>query len=393
MPTPSTSLELFGLDLRQLWRDYRAAWQSVGRSRLLSWLTPAIAVQVLRADGTHVLWRGGRRPTGRADDQTRTKAAYQAVEIAEDLVLRKRLRMPDLPVTALAQAAAVEVNAVNPFRASDVVWQWHAAPIEADGVRWVEIVLASRTQVTSFLETQSARLPDVQGVEPEAWVFATDGSALVLQGWGESRRLQHAARQRHLAYGLLIVALALLAGMALTPSLQLRARSLQAIAAFGDLQRAAAPAVAQRESFTRSVENLEALRAVLAQRVDLLKLLAVLTQALPDDTYLQGVQAQEMKVAIQGLTADSASLMQTLGAVQGFKEVRAPMAATRAHGANAENFRLEIQLDPTVFALTAEAAAPQPPPQAIPAAPVPPVEAVPAADATTSRKSKFTSGG
>ena len=88
--------------------------------------------------------------------------------------------------------------------------------------------------------------------------------------------------------------------------------------------------------------------------------------------------------------------MQTLGAVPGFKEVRAPMAATRASGADAENFRIEIQLDPAVFALTAGTPAQDAPAQPA-AAPAPPAAGASAsaepASAAAPRKSRFTSGG
>src|SRR5690606_23823791 len=134
--------------------------------------------------------------------------------------------------------------------------------------------LASRRQVAQFLHAQQAQFPQAAAiVEPEAWIFTSDGAPLVLAGWGEERRLRHMARQRRLGYVMVATAFLLLAAMALTPSLQLRSRSLQAIAAFDGLQRQAAPAVGQREAFTRSVERLEALRSVLFGRIDMLKLM------------------------------------------------------------------------------------------------------------------------
>jgi len=344
------------------------------------------------------LWRG-TRPTGRVNADA--GAAYLAVEVPEALILRKRLRMPDMPQIAMAQAAALEVAAANPFAPDDFVWQWHVAPVVVGGARTIEVVLASRRQVAQFLHAQQAQLPQAAAiVEPEAWSFASDGAPLVFAGWGEERRLRHMARQRRLGYVMVATAFLLLVAMALTPSLQLRTRSLQAIAAFDGLQRQAAPAVGQREAFTRSVERLEALRSVLSGRIDMLKLMTALTKVLPDDTYLQSVQTQDMKATIHGLTADSASLMQKLSAVPGFKEVRAPMAATRAPGADAENFRLEVQLDPAVFALAsgdAEATQQTPDGGVAPMATQQPApaSAEPAApaNATPARKSRFTSGG
>jgi len=356
-------------------------------------------VRLLRADGSQLWWSGLRLHSGRDD----AAASFEAVEVSEDLVLRKRLRMPDMPESEVAQAVGLEAQAASPFAPADLVWRHHPSEALPGGGCWVEVVIASRAQVASYVDSQRPRLSLPAGEQPEAWVLASgDGAPIVLPGWGEQRRERKDVQHRRMAYVLVACALAIASLMAITPSLQLRSRSLEAVAAFDGLQRETAAIAAQREVFTRVVARLEALRAMLSERTDMLKLMMALTKALPDDTYLQSVQTQGLKVTIHGLTVDSAALMQTLGAVPGFKEVRAPSAATRSPGAAAENFRIEVQLDPALFALTAavpavaagvaqQSAVPGPETAASASAPAASQPAV-AASEPARRKSRFSAG-
>ena len=359
MSSPSSSLQLFGLDLRALWQEFRASWRAVAQSRYLAWLTPAVPVRVLRADGSQLWWHGDPQSSRKA--QTGRKAEFEAIEVSESLVLRKRLRMPDMPHAEIVQAAELEARAASPFDPNDLAWGCHAADA-AEGGRPVEIVVASRAQVARYVDGQRPRLTLAPGAQPEVWVYPGDGSdePIILSGWGEQRRQRVGVRHRRMAYALIAAALVIAVALAITPSLQLRSRSLEAIAAFDGIQHETTATVAQRDVFTRSVDRLQVLRGMLAERIDMLQLMTALTNALPDDTYLQSAQTQGLKVTLRGLTADAAVLMQTLSAVPGFKEVRAPVPATRAPGANADNFQIEVQLDPAVFSVATNATAPVP---------------------------------
>lgn len=347
MSTQTSPFELFGFDLRDLGRQFFASWRAVAKTRLFAWLTPVLPVSVLRADGSLVLWKG--RLLGAAKGAE--TAEFGAVEIPEELVLRKLQQMPGLPGPAIAQAVELEVRATSPFAMDDTVWGTHALLDKASGKNLVEVILASRRQIARYLDERQSDIGLRSGRKAEAWVFATDGNPIIVRGWGEQSRAQEVVRQRRVAFAFVFFAMVIAGMMAITPSLQLRARSLDAIAAFESMQHETKQAAAQREAFTHSVEQLEVVRGVLAERIDLLQLMTVLTKVLPDDTYLQNMQTQGLKVSIQGLTGNAATLMQTLGSVPGFREVRAPTAATRALAPNAENFRIEIQLDPAVFSV------------------------------------------
>jgi general secretion pathway protein L len=161
----------------------------------------------------------------------------------------------------------------------------------------------------------------------------------------------------------------LLCAIALTPTAQLRLRAIEATHAYEVLQQQAAPAQAQREAYLHSVEQLTQVRGVLAERAAPLRLLQLLTETLPDGSFLHSLKTQGLKVTVQGMTPDAAALMQALGRVPGLREVKAPSAAVRNPGASLDSFLIEFQLDPDLLSQA------------------PPASVAPPADAATSATS------
>ena len=346
MSTAEPSSRFFGLDLHTLWPEIRRSWQELHRAPALAWLTPDLPVRVLHADGHEATWLGGKL----ADAQEKHPALFDAIELPEDILLRRTLRMPAMSHAQIAQAVEVDLRSVSPFAVNDMVWGYRAQPGQTGGID-VNVVLVSRKQAEQYIETQQHRL--AANAAPEVWAFTPNNAPILLQGWGEARRVQHGAKRRRIGYGLLASVIFLVCAIAITPTMQLRLRALQAVYAYDAVQARTAPLLDQREAFVRSIEELEVLRSMLNERVDSLLLMEAMTQTLPDDTSLQSLQVQGLKVTINGLTANSATLMQLLGNKNGFKNVRAPSAANRSPGAAAENFIIEFELDPAVFSMAA----------------------------------------
>jgi len=140
--------------------------------------------------------------------------------------------------------------------------------------------------------------------------------------------------------------LALLAAMAVTPSVQLYLRAQQANQAMTSLGQKAAPAMAQRESLVRVSEQLSSLALLTAKSVPPLQTLKLITEALPDDTSLLSLQIQGLKVSLTGQTGNAAALMKQLGGTPGLHDVNAPTPATKPLGAPRESFTIEFTLDP-----------------------------------------------
>ena len=432
MSLTTDSLQLFGLDLRRGWQALRQLWHSAQQQPPLSWLTPDLPVRVLHADGSVALWLGHQRTVLDSDAPPPAAARFEAIEVPEALLLHKSFTLPPMAVTDSLRAIELEAQSSNPFAPHDLVWGYQMSNSEASadtGGGRVHLVLASRQHLQAHVQHVRTQLRHPERL-PEVWARSTaqDTPSLppvVFPGWGEAARQRAGAQRRHLAYGLLLGMATLLCAIALTPTAQLRLRAIEATHAYEALQQQAAPAQAQREAYLHNIEQLTEVRSLLAERAAPLRLLQLLTDALPDGSFLHSLKTQGLKVTIQGMAPDAAVLMQALGRIPGLREVRAPSAAVRNPGASLDSFLIEFQLDPELLsqappvpaappanATTSDASAP-PPPQtghdvqtppaapataastSIPAAPVPTATPEPAAQPLSPppRKSRFSMGG
>lgn len=381
MPSLSSDARFFGLDLHDLARQLREPWDGASTWPVFSWLNPVTPVWLVQADGRDALWADGQRtyasPTASASAGA---AAFTAIEVPEDLLLRRSVRLPAMGAADHASALALEARTASPFASDDLVWG-AASPASAGSP--LSLVLASRKQLLAYQSTLGNRVP--AGSVPEFWVFEAPDRPLVLGGFGEARRLAFAARRRRTGLVLLASAVAIACLIALTPSLQLKLRANEARAAYAALAASAAPAIARREALLRAADQTTALQQRLADRIEPLRLLDVLTRILPDDTALQSLQLVGTKVTVTGFTANASTLMQLLGNQPGFRDVRAPGAATRVPGAEKEAFTIEFTADPAQLGVRVASRVPAAAPSPVVAAPsqVPSVPAAVSVPAST----------
>lgn len=366
MPSLSSDTRFLGVDFHALWRDVRKSWQSAPQWPVFAWLTPAVPVRLLQADEGESFWVGEvEQPKGAQPRQTR----FCALELPEHSVLRRQLSVPAMGEADTASAVALDVRSISPFAADDLAWGYHAgAP--RNGLRRVDVALASRKQVGQYITSQSARLDAAQA--PEIWVRSPGGAPIILNGYGGNQRTAYVLRGRRVGYGLLALMALLAVAIVITPTAQLRLRAIEAVRSYDAIAQRTAPLVKQREVLLQSVEQLGSLAEVLVDRIEPLRILDKLTQVLPDDTSVQSFKLQGAKLTIVGLTANASSLMQLLGSQPGLRDVRAPSAATRIPGALKESYVIEFSLDPHLYGVVSAAesqASPKPPMVPIPAAP------------------------
>ncbi|MBB6576799.1 general secretion pathway protein L [Comamonas odontotermitis] len=364
----STDSRFFGLDLNQLKADVLKTWQKAPQWPPLSWLRPEQALTLVPTQGDPVVvWESGSpAPDGKRAPE------FWAVEIPESMVLRKTLQLPALDPQDCASAAQLEVQAISPFAAADVLWGYAELSRSSQAVR-MQLVLASRTQVEPYIQSKIAERQQTLAenakplLQPEVWVFAPQRQPIVIHGFGEGARAAAGRKKLMLnAVGVGVAALLCIA-LALTPTAQLRLRAIEAVHAYEGMAAKTTDVVGKREQLMQSADKVAALSELLAERVDSVKVLSMLTKILPDDTALQSARVQGNKVTLVGLTENSSTLMQKLSNEEGVKDVRAPSAATRLAGANRESFTIELTLDNRVFGPTLKVEDPPPPSQPAPA--------------------------
>jgi general secretion pathway protein L len=321
---------------------------------VLSWLKPQAAVRVVLPEGGQALYLGKKRPLAQMSSARRAPD-FDAIQLPEDLLLRRQVKLPGLPPAEAQAALLLEAQSQSPFPAEELLWVALPGPGAAQ-----ELVLTSRALVQAHIDKV---LPAVIGAAgavprpaPEVWVLQDGAPPVVLPGFGEARRERHGRVWWRIHMGLCVSALLLAAAAAITPTLQLRLRALDAVAQHTALQQQVAPLLKQREGLTRANEQLQALSEAAGAPVSALQVLDLVTRALPDDTALLTFAlnatespAKPPKVVLTGQTGNAAALMQQLGNQPGLRDVKAPTAAVKPLGAVKESFTIEATLDLAVL--------------------------------------------
>lgn len=330
-----------------------AGWTSQA-GRLRSRALPGASVLLMDPAGGESVWRDDQRLAG-----TVRKPRFSAILLPEELVLRRSLVLPRMSASLTDQALEIEARSHNPFAAGELVWGSQLRDADG-GQKHAEILLAPRSHIVSYLQ---ARWPELvaAGRQPEVWAMSQWGVPVAIRGFGETHRLNLAGRQRRGNWALLTLALIIATAAAVTPSMQLRMRAIEAATAYEAVARRVAPLVRKRDELTALNDRISALGVASAERVDPAAVIEYLTKILPDDTYLYNLEVQSTKVTANGFTVDAAALLQRLSADPRLKNVRSPSAVTRQPGAAKEAFVVEFTLPPLP---TVAATAPVPAPVA-----------------------------
>lgn len=352
-----TQASFLGLDLASLGRDLLAAWRGMLDWPLVSWLWPKSDVRVWLSGGGSALSRGLNTVLSH-DDKSRVKAArFEAILLPENLLLRRTITLPQLQAAQVQAALSLEIQSLSPFTPGDAVWAHHVSQQNNSGIQ-AQVIISSKKLIAQHIAVAH---PQLTSSNSEVWVSLGDvlnaeAGFVALPGFGGAGRDQQNTSWRWVSGLLMALALALGAAIAVTPTVRLHLKSIQASQALTAVSKKASPVIEQRESLLRVTEQVASLNKLVDKPVAPLQTLTLITQALPDDTSLLSLQIQGLKVTITGQTANAASLMKQLGSTTGLRDVKAPVPATKPLGAPREQFTIEFMLDPTQIPAPVKAA-------------------------------------
>lgn len=334
-----------GVRWKSAWAALASPWQQASRWFWVRALTPPVPVTLIGVDEVRTQWRVSLAGSI-SGPLVQGKAVHMAVELPQELVLHRLLVLPRLEERELQRAIHLDAVANNPFPTEDLCWGQRVSNIPSEPRVRVELVLASRRQVGDFL---AGRASFLQGAPqaPEVWVASElePSQYILMRGFGELSRLSRHKRGRALNLVVMATIAVLLGALAVTPTLQLRARAIEAVKAYDDLHARARTAVASREALVRSSERVQQIDGLLRDTPDAAQMLNLLTRVLTDDTSVTALRTKGRKVVLEGQTTNAAELMQLLGKQSGFEEVVAPVPATRPFGSNKDNFKIEFIFD------------------------------------------------
>lgn len=338
------------LGWRELWAVLRHPWAGAQGWPWVRWLTPVEIVARLGPGGERQSWKVGLDGQ-MARAESKNAARWIALVLPQSIVLYRSITLPAaLEQAQIRRAIELEAFTSNPFAEQDLCWNYVADPAAAGQAVRMQLIMASRGQVARYLQEQAALLPpDTQ--PPEIWApLAADGGYVVMPGYGEAARQAHQRRGRALhllALGLLAL---MLACIAVTPTLQLRARAIEAVHAYDTLHQQASQVVASREALVGATGRIAQIETLERDNAPPARIIDALSASLGDDTYLTALRIEGARVVLDGQTTNAAQLMQELGRQPGILEVTAPVPATRPFGSGKDNFKIEFRFDPAVFA-------------------------------------------
>lgn len=331
---------LFGYDVRQLSRHWRAAW----REFLWGYDSPVKArldegLKVHSEQGVEYFHAGQRV------GQLSTNAAAQpgdeceAVLLPASLVLSKTVEMPLAVENDLELAMALEVTANSPFPKSDTGYGWRLAHRDDKNLR-VQLAIVSLSSTMSYLG-QQYNCHDAQA--REVWADVGD-AVIVLSGFGEPTRLQrYNKRLVKVASTIVYIVLLLVglfgaaAGMKYLELQQLRSASQQ-------VQERAGEAMSMRGEIVAANEIIATVNGMVGQRPSPHVELVRMTNLLGDDASLIQFTMQAGNLAIRGVADDAAVVVQQLTEQSAYTGVSSPQAITKYFNTGQEQFFLNIEL-------------------------------------------------
>ena len=332
-----------GVTWHQFFQDWGNAIQKMAQWPLIRWFTPAMPVNLIMGDGRLVscIEKNGM---GIVQLDVGTKSKFSGVVLPEDLVLWRTMSFPDLGSNELQEALSLDVMGASPFPQDDLIWV-STPPQRGDGNVKISVCLTSRKIVEKHLSTQRAVTNSNNAFE--VWVQAPAHPDLMLiPGFGEKSRKKLSSRGLRVNLALLSLLTVTCVAAAITPTWQLRMRALQAVQEYEKLHSSAVPAVKNREQLLVLESQIEQIKVQVEKSIQPEASLSSLTQFMPDEAYLTGLQMQGNKITLIGQAPNAALLMQKLSAQAGVKDVRAPTAAVKVRGMDRENFNIELTLEP-----------------------------------------------
>lgn len=341
MLADSRQWQLFGLDLVRVGRYVRAGCRELFQGEAAGIRRRIDApVSLLTLDGRNRTCVA-ELPLPEGDRAEKTD--HVALEYPAERVLFRRLHLPRVLELELEDAVAMEVHGNSPFEAANTVSGWRVMG-RTDTTVEVSLAIAARNDVLAWLQDRRKGLGLPDTAAPEVWVFDAAGRALVLSGFGESRRLRRYPRRvAALAGRIGIVLLCVLLLFALPGMV----RSLQAQRMAGFLasaQQEAAEAQRLREALMADNMRIEELQSLIDGSVDHHGILELLSSVTPDDVYMLGYSLTGERLRLTGQAVNAAAYQQLLTELPAFESVSTPSAFSRDRRSGLERFVLDMRI-------------------------------------------------
>lgn len=270
----------------------------------------------------------------------RGRRVPMVLRLAPDLLLERDVILPLAAEPELSNVLRFSLDTLTPFAADELFWNWAVrARDRAHGRLHVRLSLVCKAAVEPLIAAlaragATPKLLEVPLSDAETRAIALDGAA---SHGGRLRRRAPAAIGGFCAGAVLAVAV-------LPIALQMRA--LAVTEARIDALR---PRLAQVEALRRAAGNADGIDVITHERArvgDALQVIAVVTDALPDGTYLTELSLQQRKLRLTGESGAAAKLIVALSADPMLHKTEFAAPVTRAPIGGRDMFSIETEVIP-----------------------------------------------
>jgi hypothetical protein len=322
--------DLFGFDVRLVGKYWRAAW----REFLWGYDSPVKArldeVVKVHSEGTVQFYQAGEP----AADQN---AECEAILLPDQLVLAKKLTMPLAVESDLDTVMEMEVKANSPFPEADTGYGWKVVS-KGESTLQIQLVIVSLSSTMSYLGRQY----DSHDVRArEVWA-KFGGAVIVLNGFGEQKRLARYKKRLIRVGGLLGLGMLLLVCVFAASSGMKYLELKQYETMSRDVAMASEKATRMRTALLEANETVSYINTVVMDNPDPRQVLAKLTNLLGDDASLVNFSLKGRQLKFLGRAGNAAQVIQQLTGEPTFAKVETRTAITKIGAV--EQFTLEIEL-------------------------------------------------
>lgn len=261
------------------------------------------------------------------------------LRLPADRLLERVVTLPLAAERDLGRVLGYEFDRFTPFAAADVYWSWTV--LQQDRVRremQVRLSLVPKAMLAPVFAVLRAAGQAPTGLR----VMAIDGQQRRIGLVAEDARAGRGQRRALLAAGGVCALLALVA--ACLPILLPYQALLRIEADIERLRPQLDEVAALRRRIAQRSSADDVLGAEEARLGKALEAIALLTEVLPDDTYLTAFTLRQRQVTLTGQSADAARLIPRLSADPMLRDVVFLSPVTRAEPSRAELFSLRLEL-------------------------------------------------
>lgn len=275
-------------------------------------------------------------------ERSRLRPALVVLRVPPDLLLERQVALPLAAERDLDRVLAYEMDRFTPFTAEELFWTWRVERRDrAEGRLLAQVSLVPKAMVAATLDAleRAGAMPSLLEAD-------------VAEEEGEEPRLlplRHAAvpnrrwQRPALAIGGGVCAVLAAAAVVIPFIGQSRAQE-EAEAAIASLRPQVDRVSAVRRRIAETRAGGDELAAQRARVGDALGMLAVLTQALPDDTYLVDLTIRGRTATMSGQSAAAARIIGALSADAAVRNPAFTAPVTRNESGQKEGFSIRAEL-------------------------------------------------